>query len=126
MIVANMEGKVLGWPAGHYEGDRKIRKATAAVGGTLKSGAAVEGWKAEVFIPFELLKPLRNGAPKPGTRWRADFYLMDYDEGKKTSWGWARVGWGFHCFQKVGTLGVEERGGFHPFRLVPPRADRGL
>jgi predicted TIM-barrel fold metal-dependent hydrolase len=104
IIVPNLDGKFLGWRPWHYEGERRIRKATSAVGGTLKSGAEVEGWKAEVFIPFELLKPLRNVPPKSGTRWRANFYRMDYDDGKKTSWDWARVGSGFHEFQKFGTL----------------------
>jgi predicted TIM-barrel fold metal-dependent hydrolase len=104
IMVPNLEGKFLGWRPWHYEGDRKTRKATSALGGALKSGVEVEGWKAEVFIPFELLKPLRNVPPKPGTRWRANFYRMDYDDGKKTSWDWARVGSSFHEFQKFGTL----------------------
>ena len=30
---------------------------TSAIGGQLKSGAEVTGWKAEVFIPYELLAP---------------------------------------------------------------------
>jgi hypothetical protein len=29
---------------------------------------------------------------------------MDYDDGKKTSWDWARVGPSFHEFQKFGTI----------------------
>ena len=62
----------------------KTRKATSAIGGELKSGAAVKGWRAEVFIPYELLTPLRNVPPKAGTKWRANFYRMDYDD-KKTS-----------------------------------------
>jgi predicted TIM-barrel fold metal-dependent hydrolase len=104
ILIPNMEGKFLGWRPWHYEGERKIRKATSAIGGTLKSGAEVEGWRAEIFIPFELLQPLRNVPPKAGTRWRANFYRMDYDDGKKTSWDWARVGPSFHEFQKFGTL----------------------
>jgi predicted TIM-barrel fold metal-dependent hydrolase len=104
ILIPNMEGKFLGWRPWHYEGERKIRKATSAIGGTLKSGAEVEGWRAEIFIPFELLQPLRNVPPKAETRWRANFYRMDYDDGKKTSWDWARVGPSFHEFQKFGTL----------------------
>jgi predicted TIM-barrel fold metal-dependent hydrolase len=104
IVVPNLEGRFLGWRPWHYDGDRKIRKATSAVGGALKSGAAVTGWKAEVFIPFELLAPMRNVPPGPGSRWRANFYRMDYDDGKTTSWDWARVGPSFHEFQKFGTL----------------------
>jgi hypothetical protein len=104
ILIPNLEGKFLGWRPWHYEGQRKTRKATSAQGGTLKSGAAVEGWRAEVFIPFELLQPLRNVPPKAGTRWRANFYRMDYDDGKKTSWDWARVGPSFHDYKNFGML----------------------
>lgn len=107
ILIPNLEGKFLGWRPWHYEGERKIRKATSAVGGDRKSGAVVRGWKAEVFIPFDLLTPLRNVPPKPGTRWRANFYRMDYDDGKSSSWDWARVGPSFHEYKKFGTLVFE-------------------
>ena len=107
ILVPNPNGKFLGWLPWHYEGGRKTRKATTAVGGELKSGATVTGWKAEVFIPYELLSPLRNVPPKAGTKWRANFYRMDYDEKKTTSWDWARVGPSFHEYQKFGTLVFE-------------------
>jgi predicted TIM-barrel fold metal-dependent hydrolase len=104
ILVPNNDGKFLGWRPWHYEGNRKTRKATSARGGELKSGGAVSGWKAEVFIPYELLTPLQNVPPKAGSRWRANFYRMDYDDGKTTSWDWAPVGSSFHEFQKFGTL----------------------
>jgi hypothetical protein len=104
ILVPNLDEKILGWRPWHYEGERKVRKATSAVKGTLKSGATVEGWRAEVFIPYALLTPLRNVPPKSGTRWRANFYRMDYDDNKKTSWDWAPVGPSFHEFKKFGTL----------------------
>ncbi len=107
ILVPNLDGKILGWLPWHYGGGRKTRKATSAVGGELKSGAAVAGWKAEVFIPYELLTPLRNVPPKAGTKWRANFYRMDYDDKKTTSWDWARVGPNFHEFAKFGTLVFE-------------------
>jgi len=107
ILVPNPNGKFLGWLPWHYEGGRKTRKATTAVGGELKSGATVTGWKAEVFIPYELLSPLRNVPPNAGTKWRANFYRMDYDEKKTTSWDWARVGPSFHEYQKFGTLVFE-------------------
>jgi hypothetical protein len=107
ILIPNLGGKFLGWRPWHYEGERKTRKATAAVGGSLQSGAPVRGWKAEVLIPYDLLTPLRNVPPKPGTHWRANFYRMDYDDAKTTSWDWARVGPSFHEFQKFGTLVFE-------------------
>ena len=107
IIIPNLDGQMYGWRPWHYDGPRKTRKATAASGGALKSGGAITGWTAEVFIPYELLTPLRNMPPKPGARWRANFYRMDYDGGTTTSWDWARVGPSFHEFQKFGTLVFE-------------------
>jgi predicted TIM-barrel fold metal-dependent hydrolase len=107
ILIPNLDGKLLGWRPWNYEGGRKVRKATVAVGGELKSWAAVTGWKAEVFIPYELLSPLQNVPPKPGSRWRANFYRMDYDGPKPASWDWARVGSSFHEFRKFGTLVFE-------------------
>ncbi len=107
ILIPNMDGKFLGWRPWHYEGERKIRKATSSIGGERKSGAAVDGWKAEFFIPYDLLTPLRNVPPKSGTRWRANFYRVDYDDGKTTSWDWARVGPSFHEYKKFGTLVFE-------------------
>ena len=107
ILVPNFDGKFLGWRPWHYEGERKTRKATRAVGGKLESGGKVTGWTAEVFVPYELLKPLLNVPPKSGTRWRANFYRMDYDDGQMTSFDWARVGPSFHEFRKFGTLMFE-------------------
>ncbi|NQT15550.1 MAG: carbohydrate-binding family 9-like protein [Planctomycetes bacterium] len=104
ILIPNLGGKYLGWRPWHYEGKRKTRKATTVMGGPKKSGAAVRGWKAEVFVPYDLLKPLGNVPPKPGTRWRANFYRVDYDDGRTTSWDWARVGPSFHESEKFGTL----------------------
>lgn len=104
IIIPNFGGKFLGWRPWHYEGERRTRKATATVGGPTEPGASINGWKAEVFIPYDLLQPLRNTQPKSGTRWRANFYRVDYDDGKSTAWDWARVGPSFHEYQKFGTL----------------------
>ena len=87
--------------------DLELIEATATIGGSKQSGARVKGWTAEVFTPYELLKPLQNVPPKPGTRWRANFYRVDYDDGKSTSWDWTRVGPSFHEFKNYGTLVFE-------------------
>ena len=104
ILIPNFDGKFLGWRPWHYEGARKTRKATSVTGGPKEPGAKVTGWKAEVFVPYDLLNPLQNVPPKPGTRWRANFYRMDYDLGPTVGWDWARVGKGFHEFEKFGTL----------------------
>jgi len=104
ILIPNFGGDFLGWRPWHYEGKRKTQKATTVVGGSKQSGASVTGWKTEVFVPYDLLKPLQNVPPKSQTQWRANFYRMDYDDGKTTSWDWARVGASFHEFEKFGTL----------------------
>ena len=76
---------------------------------TEESRAAIDGWRAEFFIPYALLQPLQNVPPKPGTVWRANFYRMDYDGGKRTQWEWAPVGESFHEYQKFGDLVFAER-----------------
>ena len=107
ILVPNLDGRFLGWRPWHYEGTKKIQKKVSATGGTNTSLSAVTGWRAEVFIPYELLTPLRNVPPRSGTRWRANFYRVDYDGDGTTGWDWARVGPSFHEFKKFGTLVFE-------------------
>ena len=95
LLVPNNGGTFMGWRPWHYEGDRKIRKATSV---------RSEGWSAEFFIPYTLLTGIRNVPPAAGTRWRANFYRIDYDDRKVTQWDWARVGESFHEYAKFGVL----------------------
>jgi len=104
ILIPNFGGQFLGWRPWHYEKERLIRKATSVTGGTKQSGAAIQGWRAEFFIPYVLLRPLQNVPPKPGARWRVNVYRMDYDDGRRTQWDWAPVGDSFHEFQKFGQL----------------------
>ncbi len=107
ILIPNLDGQFLGWRPWHYEGPRKTVKETTTIGGPKQSGAAITGWRAEVFVPYDLLKPLRNVPPQPGTKWRANLYRVDYDDGKGVAWDWARVGPSFHEFQRFGTLVFE-------------------
>ena len=107
IIVPNFKGKFRGWLPWHYGGGRKTRKGTAVSGGQKLPGAAVDRWSAEIFIPYALLEPLQNVPPQPGTRWRANFYRVDYDNQQTTSWSWVPVGPSFHEFKKFGTLVFE-------------------
>jgi hypothetical protein len=104
ILVPNFGGQFLGWRPWHYEGKRKIQKAVAVTGGPASPGARITGWTAEVYVPYDLLKPLPNVPPQSGTRWRGNFYRVDVDQGRSTSWDWARVGRSFHDFNKFGTL----------------------
>ncbi|HIE95590.1 MAG TPA: hypothetical protein EYQ63_00925 [Fuerstia sp.] len=107
ILVPNLDGRFLGWRPWNYEGTKKVQKKVSATGGSNESLSAVTGWRAEVFIPYELLKPLCNVPPKSGSHWRANFYRMDYDGGTTTAWDWARVGPSFHEFKNFGTLVFE-------------------
>jgi hypothetical protein len=100
ILVPNFGGQFLGWRPWHYEKDRVTRKNVSA---------SAEGWRAEFFIPYALLRPLQNVPPKAGTVWRANFYRMDYDGGKRTQWEWAPVGPSFHEYQKFGELIFADR-----------------
>jgi hypothetical protein len=104
ILVPNFGGQFLGWRPWDYDGDRRTRKATTVTGGPKQSNAAIKGWRAEFFMPYALLRPLQNVPPKAGTRWRGNFYRMDYDDGKRTQWEWAPVGKTFHEFEKFGDL----------------------
>ena len=104
ILLPNFDGLFLGWRPWHDEKDRVIPKATCVTGGPKQPNAAIQGWRAEFFIPYAVLRPLQNVPPKPGTRWRANFYRMDHDEGKRTQWEWAPVGNTFHEYQKFGEV----------------------
>jgi len=106
ILVPNFGGKFLGWRPWHYEGERRIQKATSVQDGKPESGSPASGWTAEFFIPFALLTPLENVPPKPGARWRANFYRVDHDAGR-AAWDWTRVGPSFHDIHNFGTLVFE-------------------
>jgi len=104
IIVPNNKGNFWGWLPWHYEGERRIRKATAVRGGVKESGAKIEGWTAEFFIPYALLKPLGRIPPQPGATWRGNIYRLDYDTGKSEAWAWQPVEGTFHDIAKFGTF----------------------
>ena len=103
IMVPNNKGTFLGWLPWHYEGDRRTRHATSVTGGTKESGSIVSGWIAEFFIPFKLLAPLSPVPPLSGTRWRANMYRIDYDNGI-TPYSWQKTDKTFHDFNKFGTF----------------------
>ena len=104
ILVPNFDGRFLGWRPWHYEGDRRTRRATSAIGGELLPGAKVAGWRAEIFLPFDLFRPLLGVPPEPGSTWRANFYRVDHDGERTTAWDWARVGPSFHDYRSFGVL----------------------
>lgn len=107
IIVPNFEGTFFGWRPWHYEGEKKTRHATSVKGGKKESGASITQWTAEFFIPFALLKPLKNVPPQKGTTWRANMYRIDYDGDAFKSWQWQPTSGSFHEYKKFGTFVFE-------------------
>lgn len=103
IMVPNNKGTFFGWLPWHYEGERKTRHATSVRGGKKESGAAVSAWMAEIFIPYKLLAPLQNVPPKSGTKWRANLYRIDHDNGTAT-YSWQKTDKTFHEYNKFGTF----------------------
>ena len=101
IMVPNFGGDFFGWRPWHYEGDRKTRHATHVQ--KQGEGDSITSWTAEFFIPFSLLKPLKNVPPQKGVRWRANFYRIDYDSGIST-WAWQPTEKSFHEYEKFGTI----------------------
>lgn len=104
LLVPNFDGDMWGWRPWNYEGDRLVNHATAVQGGKKESGSKISEWTAEFFIPYDLLKPLQNIPPGPGTEWRANFYRCDYDTGASAYWSWQPVEKRFHEYKKFGKL----------------------
>ncbi|MCA6074640.1 carbohydrate-binding family 9-like protein [Fulvivirga sedimenti] len=107
LIIPNFDGDFLGWIPWHYEGGRRIKHQTSVKGGEKKSMASVESWTAEFFIPYELLKPLRNVPPSSGMEWRMNIYRMDYDSGMRDRWEWKPIVKNFHEYKLFGRVRFE-------------------
>lgn len=110
LIVSNVDGELLHWipfaNSYHEEHDRIIKHETTVQGGEKVSGADIDSWTAEFFIPFKLLHPLENIYPESGAEWRANFYRIDYDNGI-TPWSWMPYETNFHDYKNFGTIVFE-------------------
>jgi hypothetical protein len=104
IMISNQEGELLRWQPFHYESNRQTQHAVTVRGGDQKPHAEISGWTAEVFIPYKLFSPLANVPPESGTRWRANFYRVDYDEERSKSWSWQLTERNFHDYLRFGTL----------------------
>lgn len=105
LLIPNPRGTFMGWIPWHYEGDRLIKRDVVVRGGPAQSGATITGWTASFFIPYALLTGLMNEKPTTGSRWRANLYRIDYDEGKPNHWAGAPLtGRTFHAPEQFGTM----------------------
>ena len=104
IMISNQQGELLRWQPFHYEANRQTQHAVAIQGGVQKPHAEITAWTAEFFIPYKLLSPLRHVPPKSGTKWRANFYRVDYDEERSKNWSWQLTQGNFHDYLRFGTL----------------------
>jgi hypothetical protein len=100
IIVPNKKGNFLGWLPWHYERDRKTRHSTSIIRG---NDGAVTGWYAEFYIPFKLLTPIIQDPPSIGSKWRANLYRIDYDDGQ-VPFSWQKTENTFHEYNKFGSF----------------------
>lgn len=103
LLIPNLEGNFLGWLPWKYEGNRKTKHKTSIQSTDLENKKAVTSWMAEFFIPWKLMEPLVSDPPAPGTKWKANIYRLDYDEGI-TRFSWNPTDKNFHEPQNFGTI----------------------
>jgi hypothetical protein len=70
-----------------------------------KSGATVTAWIA-IFLPYKLLIPLPQVPPVSGTKWRANMYRIDHDNGS-SQFSWQKTTGSFHEYNSFGTFFFE-------------------
>jgi hypothetical protein len=101
LMVPNYNGRFLGWIPWHYDGNRRTRHEVFVEHDP--GNQEVVRWTGEFFIPFELMKPMVQSTPDTGTRWRANFYRIDYDK-VPGEWAWMPIVNNFHDFRLFGTI----------------------
>ena len=104
LMVMNFEGKSHRWEAWYLDDYRRILHKTAVQGGTKESGASIQSWTAEFFIPYALLAPMGQVPPVAGTEWRVNFNRMDYLDKKEIYWSWQDLPGSFHEINRFGTM----------------------
>ncbi len=104
LLLMNIGGKSHRWEAWYLEDNRRVQHKTAIQGGVKESGASIESWTAEFFIPYFLLAPMGQVPPTKGTEWKVNFNRMDYLDKKEIYWSWQDLPGSFHEIKKFGTM----------------------
>ncbi|CAN5305359.1 hypothetical protein BH20BAC1_BH20BAC1_00910 [soil metagenome] len=105
LLIINRHGKAMGWKPWKYEGSRQIIHAVNIDSNKINAQGRFT-WSAEFFIPFKLLTPLVAEKPSAGTKWRANFYRIDYDGNPQYS-SWKETRKNFHDFERFGFIEFE-------------------
>ncbi len=108
LMVINTGATFHGWAPWPHDEATRVRKTVevrrAGVVAEATSGAAIDEWRAEITIPFSLLRPVGHEGPRPGARWRANFYRIDYDGALPRVWSWCPTVRNFHEPARFGSL----------------------
>lgn len=104
LLIQNNEGGFAAWLPYMYMGDHKVTHAVHLGGKDAKTNRFA--WTAEIFIPYSLLAPIKNVPPQKGTKWRANFYRIDYDRNPVYS-SWQLTRKSYHDPEKFGTIVFE-------------------
>ena len=104
ILILNNKGNATGWKPWKYEGARKTIHAIKIKEKNTANGRFT--WTAEFFIPYALLTSMGNIPPAKGSRWRANFYRIDYDRNPVYS-SWQLTRKDFHDFERFGIIEFE-------------------
>lgn len=101
LLVPNHQGKFQGW---------KVWRAEASKPAKIVQKVRISptnNWRAEIFIPYDLFKPLVNQHPTSGDVWQGNLYRIDYYEIEATYWSWKPVKGSFHQPETFGLFYFE-------------------
>jgi hypothetical protein len=102
-MIVNKNGNSSGWLPFYYRGARKTAHAVKV---SDKTPGSRFTWMAEFFIPYALISSLNNVPPVKGTRWRANFYRIDYDRDPVFS-SWQLTKEDYHDYKRFGVIEFE-------------------
>jgi Carbohydrate-binding family 9 len=107
LILSGAPNKNIAWsPWGYeYKLNPAIQKKVVIGKGSKKPGAAIGGWTAEIFFPYEIFGLLPGVPPKSGSAWKGNFCRIDYDSGKMLQWSWSKkIKTSFHELENFGYI----------------------
>lgn len=103
--VVNNKGNFHGYQPWFLPPEREVVKKVKVRGGPAESGASIEGWSAELMIPFAVFQPMVDVPPRSGDVWYGNVYRIDIDHGVPAHCAWStQTGNNFHGYPGFGRL----------------------
>lgn len=104
LVSAKRDDRAKWIPFQYHSSNNQTRHKILVKRGKKKRDNTIKKWIAQIYIPYKLLNPLNNISPKSGTKWRANFYRIDYGRKNIKWWAWQSVSKSFHEYKKFGML----------------------